>query len=212
MNSMEEINLRIESEYCSDTTEQLTDEQLLEDFKTQPSVITKINRHTAVYRKYNINEHDIECIIKELMPDLVPPGTKGSIRGNKFNHIVKDYIENMMLDPNQYDICFEKKHISYITDEKPDFYILHKETNRIIIGMNQVDLWNGGQQINRGYKYICDNKMNTDNCKFLCVVCNKTWFRSIKNKSYELFRIGFRNNTLCYLKNLENIIKSFFQI
>ena len=28
--------------------------------------------------------------------------------------------------------------------------------------MNQLDLWSGGQQINRGFKYLIDNKNNTE--------------------------------------------------
>jgi hypothetical protein len=64
--------------------------------------------------------------------------------------------------------------------------------------MNQLDLWNGGQQLNRGFKYI-ENNGNNEN-KLLCVVCNKIKFTSDKN------------NTLCYLNNLENIIKSYFSI
>ena len=68
----------------------------------------------------------------------------------------------------------------------------------------------GGQQLNRGFKYIENNKHNNVNSKLLCVVCNEIQFKSKKNKSYKLFEIGFENNTLCYLKNLQNIITSYF--
>jgi hypothetical protein len=78
--------------------------------------------------------------------------------------------------------------------------------------MNQLDLWTGGQQINRGYKYIIDNKHNTDKSKLLCVVCNKINFVSNKNKKYKLFEVGFINNTLCYIKNIEPIIKEYFEL
>ena len=76
--------------------------------------------------------------------------------------------------------------------------------------MNQLDLWNGGQQLNRGFKYIENTSYNNSKTKLLCVVCNKIIFTSDKNKAYKLFKIGFENNTLCYLNNLENIIKSYF--
>lgn len=76
--------------------------------------------------------------------------------------------------------------------------------------MNQLDLWNGGQQLNRGSKYLINNKINSENSKLLCVVCNKIKFNSNKNKAYKLFEIGFTNNTLCYLKNLPNIINKYF--
>ena len=91
-------------------------------------------------------------------------------------------------------------------------YILEKESNKIIIGMNQLDLWNGGQQSNRGSKYLIDNKYNTKTSKLLCVVCNKIQFKSNKNKAYKLFEVGFENNTLCYLNNLQSIIYSYFNL
>ena len=76
--------------------------------------------------------------------------------------------------------------------------------------MNQLDLWGGGQQLNRASKYIENNKHNNENSKLLCVVCNEIQFKSIKNKAYKLFVNGFENNTLCYLNNLQNIITSYF--
>jgi hypothetical protein len=87
---------------------------------------------------------------------------------------------------------------------------MEKLTNKIIIGMNQLDLWGGGQQLNRGYKYLIDNKHNNEKSKLLCVVCNEIKFKSKKNKAYELFESGFKNNTLCYLNNLNNIITTYF--
>ena len=97
------------------------------------------------------------------------------------------------------------------TPEKPDWYIKELSTNKIIIGMNQLDLWKGGQQMNRGSKYLIENKLNTTNTKLLCVVCNNVVIKNY-NKIYKLFDIGFTNNTLCFLNNLENIIHSFFKI
>ena len=78
--------------------------------------------------------------------------------------------------------------------------------------MNQLDLWGGGQQLNRGSKYIENNKHNNENSKLLCVVCNEIQFTSTKNKAYKLFETGFTNDTLCYINNLKKIIISFFTI
>ena len=79
------------------------------------------------------------------MVDLIPAGTKGVIRGNKFNNIVKNIIENIKLDESRYTICYEKQCELCITSEIPDWFIQEKITNKIIIGMNQLDLWGGGQ-------------------------------------------------------------------
>ena len=76
--------------------------------------------------------------------------------------------------------------------------------------MNQLDLWCGGQQTNRGSKYLINNQVNTEKSKLVCVVCNKINFNSNKNKTYKLFDIGYKNDILCYIKNIENIIKNYF--
>jgi hypothetical protein len=144
--------------------------------------------------------------------ELIPAGTKGVIRGNKFNSIVRNIINNLKLDNERFEICFEKQCELCIATEIPDWYILEKITNKVIIGMNQLDLWSGGQQKNRGSKYLINNKNNTDKSKLLCVVCNKIKFRSDKNKDFKLFEIGYQNDTLCYLKNLETIINKYFNI
>lgn len=140
---------------------------------------------------------------------LIPAGTKGVIRGNRFNKIIKEEIINMELDKERFEICFEKMCETRITTENPDWYILEKSTGKVIIGMNQLDLWGGGQQSNRGSKYLINNIYNTEKSKLLCVVCNDYTNKS-KNNTYKLFEIGFTNNTLCYLKNIKQIIVSYF--
>ena len=163
-----------------------------------------------ILEKHNIKIVKKKLIVDDYLLELIPAGTKGIIRGNKFNNIVKNIINNLKLDNNRFEIIFEKQCSKYIISEIPDWYILEKLTDKIIIGMNQLDLWNGGQQTNRGSKYLIDNKNNTEKSKLLCVVCNKINFVSNKNKAYKLFEIGYLNNTLCYVKNIKNIINNFF--
>ena len=169
----------------------------------------KIKKLSDVLGEFN-DEETIQKIIEKYLLELIPAGTKGVIRGNKFNAIVKKYITKLSLDTDRFEICFENKCEGHFTTEIPDWYILEKSTNKILIGMNQLDLWGGGQQLNRGSKYIENN--NNENSKLLCVVCNEIQFKSKKNKAYKLFESGFENNTLCYLNNLQNIITSYFNI
>ena len=42
------------------------------------------------------------------MLELIPAGTKGVIRGNMFNNIVMNVINNLKLDNDRFEICFEK--------------------------------------------------------------------------------------------------------
>jgi len=207
--NIETINTRIKQEICYETLAELTDAKLMSQYKECNSVKNEIKKLSEILIKYT-DEETKEKIIFEYLVQLIPPGTKGVIRGNKFNNIVKQFITKLALDTERFDICFEKKCNTHLTSEKPDWYILEKSTNKIIIGMNQLDLWGGGQQLNRGYKYIENNKHNNINSKLLCVVCNEIQFKSKKNKTYKLFKIGFENNTLCYLNNLQNIISSYF--
>ena len=207
--SIEYINTRIKEEICYKTLEELTDAKLMCEYKDCNSVKNEIKKLSEVLEKY-IDEETKQKIIQEYLLELIPSGTKGVIRGNKFNKIVQAFILSLELDAMRFEICFEKKCEDHFTTEIPDWYILEKLTNKIIIGMNQLDLWGGGQQLNRGSKYIENNKHNNKNSKLLCVVCNEIQFKSRKNKAYKLFKTGFENNTLCYLNNLQNIITSYF--
>ena len=55
--------------------------------------------------------------------------------------MVKKYITNLKINKKTYEICFEKKCEDIETSEIPDWYIKNKKNNKIIIGMNQLDLW-----------------------------------------------------------------------
>ena len=209
--SMEDINARIKQEVCYETLEELTDAKLMCEYKDCNSVKNEIKKLSDVLGKY-IDEETKQKIIQEYLLQLIPAGTKGVIRGNKFNKIVKQFITKLALDTDRFEICFEKKCEGHFTTEIPDWYILEKSINKIIIGMNQLDLTSGGHQINRGYKYLIDNKHNNENSRLLCVICNEIQFKSNKNKAYKLFEIGFNNNTLCYLKNIKFIVYDYFGI
>lgn len=206
------INNRINEEYCNETSNKLSDENLLEEYKKSQSVKKQIDILANLLKEHHISDEVNQNIIKEYTPNLIPAGTKGVIRGNTFNKIIKDEIDSMKLDEKLFEICFEKECNLCITDEKPDWYILEKETEKVIVGMNQLDLIGGGAQSNRGSKYLIDSKHNTLTSKLLCVICNKTIIKSEENKAYKLFKTGFDNDTMCYIKNLKNIIIKFFEI
>lgn len=90
------------------------------------------------------------------------------------------------------------------------YQINDKILNKNLIGMNQLDLWTGGQQLNRGFKYL-ENNIHNNNY-------NKIIIKNNKNKIYKLFNIGFKNNTLLnfilnyYNNSLNLFINSCFDI
>ena len=208
---IQSINERINNETCHDTLKQLSDEALLSVYKNSKSVKNAILKRELILSRYLDNELTHKLLKDpDYMNTLIPSGTKGVIKGNTFNKIVKEYLLNLGLDPKRFELAFEQES-NFFNQEKPDWYILEKATQRIIIGMNQLDLWSGGHQSNRGSKYL-DDKYSTENLKLVCVVANHIQFVSSKNKKYKIFEKGFPNNTLCYLKNLSNIIHGFFNL
>jgi hypothetical protein len=209
-NKLDIINHRISKEICNDTINKLKDENLINEYKECKSVKKQIKKLELILENNNIEDHKKKLIIKEYFLEIIPAGTKGIIKGNKFNEIVKNTINNLNLDNERFEICFEKQCKLCITSEIPDWYILDKIHSKVIIGMNQLDLWGGGHQLNRGNKYLIDNKSNTDKSKLLCVICNKINFINDKNKIYKLFEVGYLNDTLCYIKNIKTIIDKFF--
>jgi hypothetical protein len=210
ISTMNEINSEIEKQICYNTINNLKDENLIDVYRKCNSVIIAEQDYVQNLRNCEIDEEKIQKALKNYSFKLIPTGTKGSIRGNLFNKIVEFHIMQMKLDINDFEVEFEKKCDSCLTTEIPDFTIKEKSSGKVIIGMNQLDLWNGGQQINRGSKYLIDNKHNTETSKLLCVVCNHKDFKCTNNKAFSLFVEGFKNNTLCYLNGLSVVINKFF--
>jgi len=208
------INERIKEELCSDTIKALSDAELLEKYKESSSLQKNISKLNEVLEKNSIEESQRKQILDNYTLQLIPPGLKGVVRGNKFNHIVKKHILSLQLDKSIFLIDFEKHcdESEYKTAEIPDWYIYKKDTKQFMIGMNQLDLWRGGQQINRGSKYITNFKENSDTLRLVCVIANELVLKSEKNKAFKLFQEGYEKNTLCYLKNLKRIIESFFNL
>lgn len=203
------INNRITREFCLQTAHQCSHNFLMPEYKKAKATIRNINHLRSILVKNKVEETKIELIINNYIHKLIPPGTKGYIRGQKFNSIIKDYLINLKLNKDRFILEFEKKNKIYYTDEIPDWTIYDKNKNMILIGMNQMDFWSGGQQKNRGNKYI--NYPNTQKCKLVSVLCNKIEFKR-KNSIYKLFENGFKNNTICYKNNLANIIYNFFAL
>lgn len=210
--SLKDIKNRIANEINTEIIIQLSDAKLLEEYKKSKSAIKKLNKFKQILDDENVNIEKQNRIIDKILIDLIPAGTKGVIRGNKFNEIVQNKILNIKLNNDIFSIKFEKNCKYCQTNETPDWYILEKLTGKVIIGMNQVDLWNGGQQLNRGFKYIHNNPINTVKSKLLCVIANDPKLITTKNKVYHLFNVGFQNDTLCYVNGLESIIYAYFNL
>lgn len=206
---MDNINKTINSGYCEKICKDLEDLTLINTYKQSKSVIKK-QENIKFLLKDILEDEKIDKVINKILPELIPPGTKGVIKGLKFNHFIKEKILNLKLEQKNYEIFFEKNHPFIKTDEIPDWYILNKKNKKTLIGMNQLDLWNGGHQVNRANKYIINNLNNNENYKIICVVCNKIIIKNKKNKIYDIFKEGFGKNILFYPNHLDEFIIKFF--
>jgi len=139
-NSITQINNEITKQISKDILNELTDKKLLDDYLKCKSVNNAINKLINVLKDVEIKDDKITEIKNKYIFELIPAGTKGTIRGNKFNQLVKKYITNLKLDKKIYEIYFEKKCEDVKTSEIPDWYIKNKKNNKVIIGMNQLDL------------------------------------------------------------------------
>jgi hypothetical protein len=70
--NINKINFRINEEYCEETTNKLTDENLLEEYKNQQSVKKQINDLTNLLKKHNISDETNMNIIKDYTPKFQP--------------------------------------------------------------------------------------------------------------------------------------------
>jgi len=198
---LNELNERINNEFNYHIIKSLSDKALLDRFLQSDSVKTRINELTEILQEENISDDIITNIINKYITKLIPPGTKGVIRGNVFNQIIQDFIKNLNLNSRQFTINFEKKHPLYNGDEIPDWYINDTYNNKVLIGMNQLDLWSGGAQTNRASKYILQHQ-NTDNIKLVCVIYKYIQIKSTTNKLYKIFNSGYNKDILCYIGGL----------
>jgi len=213
MEEIKAINAEVQRQYCDETEDSISDEKLLTVYKETDSVKKQTKLLKEILKEEGIESDKIDNILSKYILSLIPPGTKGVIRGNKFNKLIEKKIKSFELSEDDFVIKCEKKHPDFETAEIPDWYIYQKSTKKIIIGMNQLDLWSGGAQSNRGAKYILDESKHTNiNVKNVSVICKNKIIASPHNKMFKIFQIGFKEKRLCYINGIHEIVKGFFNI
>lgn len=120
MNEITIINNRIHEEICYKTIDFLTDTNLLEKYKKCPSVNVRVEKLKDILGSENIPKDTQNRIINKYILEIIPAGTKGIIRGNEFNKIIKNHILSFKLSLD-FQIKFEQDHEKFKTTEKPDW-------------------------------------------------------------------------------------------
>jgi hypothetical protein len=198
------------------TVEKCLDDNCLKvKFSKSPSFLKNIAKITKILEREKISKCKINYIMKSMACFSLPAGTKGSIRGLTFNNIVSAMIKKVIKKHPHIKLNIEQKHRDY--HEKADWILTNSNTKRNIIGYNQLDLWNGGAQMNRASKYILDDTMHRDatkkKIKIVSVIARmpSKAFKTTSSKLYKIFDIGIRKQRLFFLEGLQMFIESWIK-
>lgn len=201
------INERIARTYDSDVENALSNNALYHECERKLKVQEWKQAILEVQKIANPEEH-FKAHLRLTNP---MPGTLGVVRGAKFNQLVFERlgaIKDRLGSPGDYSLVREQDDDDHETPARPDWSLTHTPTGRKINGLNQVDLWNGGHQNDRAKLYL--KQTPSDTYKLILVIANKTTVTDVKNKKGATFAKGFEEDTLCYLGDLERIVRAFF--
>jgi len=186
---------------------ELEDDSLIANYYATKSVKKRLETIKAVLCEYGINHTKSAIIAKKLL--VIPPGTKSTVRGNKFNEIVCKEIKNILKKLNvELEFDIEKKHCGF--HEIPDWIITNGK--KTLVGYNQISLFGGGHQLNRASKYVMDDiwhaKLSKKRIKMVCVVKDIP-VRS-RGKSLNILMKGIEKKRIYCVGGIKKLIKSFF--
>ena len=213
LNEFDILNKQIRDKYLPNKEywNKLDDRELFNLYVEQQAVKKNKQDFQDILIKYEISIDVVDKLFSDkdfMLKYIIPPSVKSTIRGNKFNYLVKDAILSLNLSTD-FEICFEKNCKEFDTSEIPDFYI--KNNEKIMIGFNQIDLWNGGHQTNRASKYILNNQ-STNDIKIVSVITKYPELLKTKSKKYKILKEGFDKNILFYITGLLDYIMDYFQM
>lgn len=190
--------------------EELEDKYLSAYYSKSKSVIKRSNEIKCILLDLGMSHLQCNTICKKLQNIIVPVGTKSKIRGDLFNSIIAKEIrlclKKLKIKNVKFDL--EKKHAMF--PEIPDWII--KKNNKILVGFNQIALFGGGHQLNRGSKYIMDDgmhkKLANKSIKMICVV--KDIPLKHHGKAKNILIKGIINNRIFCIGGLMKLIKEYF--
>lgn len=202
----------IHNTYDKGFEDALTDQALHDKIMASPSIKNKCEEIHAILRSCRLKKSMQSKILQKMIPYIIPQGTKGNIRGNMLNDMVKQRVTTITRNKKKLTAFFEyiPKKLRGIIHERPDWVIEHAD-GHMVVGYTQIDLWGGGQQINRAAKYILNDALHKQlqkmNVKLICLVTKKPTLSRKKCKTQTVIRKGFKTGRIILPKSLPSVVK-----
>lgn len=175
-------------------------------YKNQKTTVDSIISDTI-----KISARKKGALVERLMSHFVSHGIKSSLRGIKFNNEVAKKIQPLVRRKPHIIFSLETSH--RLLFEKPDWMLYNCRTRSTLVGYNQIDLWGGGHQINRGSKYILDQalhaRLSRHKVKLVAVVAGGPSTLTKGTKKYDIVNTGIEKKRLFTPSALPKLIRDF---
>lgn len=200
-----EIHQWIEEGYDPKLCKALSDDGLMSKFMATEAA--KRDRRVVMELLAKFNDHE-ECASR-ITEYFMRAGIKGVVRGAEFNKYIAKVLQNIVDELPGLELKVEADTEGLA--ERPDWVIQSFDGHRVLAGYNQIDLWSGGEQINRGDKYVTSGLSNLPpGLKVISVVCDFCKITKETNKKFKLFDAGIKNKTIVYPRHLNPYIHEYF--
>lgn len=202
----------IQQTYDAGFEKALTYEALESKIMATPSIKSKCDQVQRILKNCRLRKNVQDRILKKLIPFIIPQGTKGNVRGNTLNEMVKERLLAITKRKKNKHIkvAFETipKELKGIIHERPDWIVEGRDS--MVVGYTQVDLWGGGQQINRAAKYVLNDalhkRLGKMNVKLVCLVSKKPTLSTKKCKTQMVIKKGLKTGRIILPKSLVNVV------
>lgn len=207
--TVRQVNDRLRDDVCRDTLAAISDETLSPLFEQSPDIKKLLRGIDDVLFVADIHASVHANIYNRIRPLLIPEAVKTATRIRVFYEIVETAITAIGLSSDRFDVAFNTRCPLPAVDHVPDWYILEKATNKLLVGMNQLNLSGRSNHTRRATAYIESGADDNSNLKYLCVLGNHER-ALVKGPTHALFVAGFKHTTICFVKQLRDVITAYF--
>lgn len=174
-----------------------------------PSVKSRLGRLDKILAEEGVPARKRETLSRRLLCMLVPAGTKGAVRGRIFNKMVEREISKALGRRRGVGFSVEEAHPLF--QEIPDWVL--RKGKSTLVGFNQVSLFGGGHQLNRGGKYVTDETLHRRlarrGVRMVCIV--KDVPGRGRGKAWEITRRGVAKRRLYTLGGIKKLVEEFLK-